>query len=261
MRPPLASSGAGPRSCNRLASVKPVIFLDSGGVINDNEARAAQWRMLVAEYFAPRLGGTKSAWAEANRQTLDSLLDPESLEDRYGRADGYASFEREYDRDWLFMMCETVGVQAPQEEVAVALAAEAKRWIWAAVHAPIPGAVGAIRTLRGAGFVLHTASGESSVDLESVLTSLGVRNCFQRLYGPDLVDTPKQGPEYYLRVFADAGVRPGAVLVVDDSTLALGWASQVGARTVLVQKEPPPRWAAASVGALSDLPGWLEAYP
>lgn len=50
------------------------IFLDDGGVINDNSLRAPQWQMLVGEFFAPRLGGSQPAWAEANRAIFGDVF-------------------------------------------------------------------------------------------------------------------------------------------------------------------------------------------
>ena len=44
-----------------------VVFLDDGGVMNDNSQRGFQWRRLVGEFFVPLLGGTSEAWVEANR--------------------------------------------------------------------------------------------------------------------------------------------------------------------------------------------------
>jgi HAD superfamily hydrolase (TIGR01509 family) len=234
--------------------VKPVVFLDSGGVINDNQARAPQWRPLVADYFVPRLGGTHEAWMRANRVMMERFFTPTEWQKRLARARGYEDFDREYARDWLLGMCELVGVTAPQDAEAVALARAANAEIFARVQAPFPGAAEAIVTLHEGGFTLHTASGEPSAGLHAILSALGVRHCFGRLYGPDLVDTVKAGPEYYARVFSDSGVSPSETIVVDDSPLALSWAACLGARTVLVQKEPPPGWAAASVGSISELP-------
>lgn len=34
------------------------IFVDDGGVMNDNRLRAPQWRRLLGEFFPPRLGGS-----------------------------------------------------------------------------------------------------------------------------------------------------------------------------------------------------------
>jgi phosphoglycolate phosphatase-like HAD superfamily hydrolase len=103
----------------------------------------------------------------------------------------------------------------------------------------MPDALGAIRKLHAAGYTLRTASGEVSWELDGYLTGMRVRGCFVALYGPDQVDTAKAGPLFYERVFAHAAIPPGEVLVVDDSERALGWAAEVGARTVLCRPEPP----------------------
>ena len=238
--------------------MRPVIFLDSGGVINDNQARAPQWRRHVAEYFAPRLGGDGPAWEEANRITLERIIEPAAWEARMQESSDWLSFDRQYNLDWLRSMCGLMGVPCPGEDEALRLAGDAGRTIIRLVRAPMPGAAGAILALHRLGFELHTASGEYSEDLDSILTDLGVRQCFGRLYGPDLINTLKAGPEYYRLVFKGAGVRPAETLVVDDSARALRWAEQVGAPTVLVQREPPPGWATAHIGSLAELPRLLE---
>ncbi len=38
------------------------LFIDDGGVLNDNERRGAEWRRLIGEYLSPRLGGEPPAW-------------------------------------------------------------------------------------------------------------------------------------------------------------------------------------------------------
>ena len=107
---------------------------------------------------------------------------------------------------------------------------------------------------------MHTASGESSADLTHYLTAMGVRDCFHRLYGPDLIDTFTVGPSYYERLLADAAVAPADALVVDDSRQALAWAAQVGARTVLVGT-PSPLVAGPPYGiaSLANLPALIAS--
>ena len=73
---------------------------------------------------------------------------------------------------------------------------------------------------------------------------MGVRACFRRLYGPDLVGLPKRDAAYYRAIFADSGVDPATALVVDDSATALRWAAEANAVTVLVEPpagDPPPQ--------------------
>ena len=52
-----------------------VIFLDDGGVMNDNRLRGTQWQRMVAEFFVPKLGGTLEAWTAANYQVITRMLD------------------------------------------------------------------------------------------------------------------------------------------------------------------------------------------
>ncbi|MCX8212923.1 MAG: hypothetical protein OTJ97_00160 [SAR202 cluster bacterium] len=42
------------------------IFLDDGGVMNDNTLRGREWQRHVGEYLSPRLGGSLQAWGNAN---------------------------------------------------------------------------------------------------------------------------------------------------------------------------------------------------
>jgi FMN phosphatase YigB (HAD superfamily) len=119
--------------------------------------------------------------------------------------------------------------------------------------------VDAVRLLHACGYALHTASGESSADLQSYLDGMGLRDCFGRLYGPDLIDTFKEGPEYYERLLSDAGVAPAHALVVDDSLHALDWAALAGAQTVLVGTSPSPATRAMHrIGSLTELPELVE---
>src|SRR6266702_1428013 len=91
------------------------------------------------------------------------------------------------------------------------------------------------------------------------LQAMGVHDCFGRLYGPDLIDTFKEGPEYYERMFADLGIAPADALVVDDCPRAIGWAMQVGARTVLVgDSSLPQRRTTLYIANLVELPALLQ---
>jgi HAD superfamily hydrolase (TIGR01509 family) len=236
-----------------------VVFLDDGGVMNDNRRRSQQWQRLVGEFFTPLLGGTPEAWAEANRIVAVGLFDPAAWRARLRAAPDYASFERAYLLDWLSQMCALVGVPGPPAEESVDLARHAGSWIIRRVDAAFPGVVDAVRLLHARGYTLHTASGEPSVDLASYLDVMGVRDCFGRLYGPDLIDTFKEGPEYYERLLSDAGVAPAHALVVDDSLDAINWAAQIGAQTVLVGTSPSPMTRARHrIGSLTELPGLVE---
>jgi HAD superfamily hydrolase (TIGR01509 family) len=167
----------------------------------------------------------------------------------------YAEFDRLYLRDWMQGMCEIVGVPAPPEEEGLALARQITTAIPPQIDSAYPGVVDAIRALHACGHRLHTASGESSSDLEGYLTAMGVRDCFGALYGTDLVTTLKMGPEFYTRIFEHAGVAPAEALVADDSPQAVAWAARVGAQAVLVRDAAgADSWTGLRIDRLAELP-------
>jgi phosphoglycolate phosphatase-like HAD superfamily hydrolase len=198
-------------------------------VLNDNHARAPQWRRFLGEYFVPRLGGTAEAWASANvgafARSWERYLARAAAAGDTGGVDRWTREER---ARWLTDMCEQVGVAAPDDAESSAIAAG--RWVSERVRSDLPGAVDAVRTLAGKGLVLHTASGGLSWELDPYLRGMGVREHFDRLYGPDLVDRYKNGPHYHAAILADSGTDPAHAAVVDDSAEARSWASSLGIR-------------------------------
>jgi FMN phosphatase YigB (HAD superfamily) len=223
--------------------------------MNDNERRSLQWQRLVGEFFAPRLGGTAEAWAAANYAVMMRMLESAAWTARMQAVPDYAEFDRLYLRDWMQGMCEIVGVPAPPEEEGLALARQITTAIPPQIDSAYPGVVDAIRALHACGHRLHTASGESSSDLEGYLTAMGVRDCFGALYGTDVVSTLKMGPQFYTRIFEHAGVAPEQALVADDNAQAAAWAVQVGAQAVLVRPGAgADSWTGPRIDRLAELP-------
>jgi len=201
--------------------------------MNDNTRRGEQWQKHVADYLSPRLGGDHAKWREANIAV--ALWD----RDGFARPGGaYVGARDGYIGDWLTGMCRRVGVDAPEWPASVALAREATAYVTRRVRASFPGAIESIRHLSAHGYRLFTASGEYSEELDRYLRGMGVRGLFSRLYGPNLVETPvetpKEGPFFYSRLFDDDGVAPENALVVDDSPDAVQRAIEAGATAVLV---------------------------
>ena len=225
----------------------PVVFLDDGGVMNDNAVRAPQWRHLVGEFMPQHLGGTPEQWAEANRVTFPVVWD--DLSSRMRDFACHEDFQREYDHRWLDSMCAFVGVPTPSEPQVRAIAREAADFLTANVRADHPDAIPAIRALHSAGFELHTASGTRSWELENILGAMGVRECVGYLFGPDLVGIMKGSPEYYRRVFARAGVDPRSAVVIDDSERSCAWAEAAGATAIRIDRTRQ----ASGAGVMPDL--------
>lgn len=235
---------------------RPVIFLDDGGVLNDNTARAPQWQRLVGEYFAPRLGGDPAAWAQANRLVMDDLSARGGWEWLMRAASDQDDYDHRYFAMWLPGMCRSVGVPEPTAEECVPMGRAAEDYIIPRVQSAFPGAAEAVQLLRNDGYTLHMGSGGASRLLAMYLDVMGIRECIGRLYGPDLIGAFKVSPDYYTRILAAERLAPGDALFLDDSPKALGWAREAGARTLLVGTQDAD--GLERIASLAELPGWLE---
>lgn len=236
------------------------IFLDDGGVMNDNEIRGRQWQQLVGEYLAPRFGGEREHWGEANRIVAERLWAEYSERMAARSEDGYRTIWDAFLTRWFKEMCGFVGVTAPLDEECGPLSIETSAYVTPRIRSAYPGAIDAIRELHGRGYPLRTASGEPSDHLEGYLIGMEVRECFAgALYGPDIVDTPKSHPQHYHRIFEHAAVAPADAVVVDNDIEALANAAGAGASTVLVWGDGSSHDGIATIASLSELPGLLQS--
>lgn len=231
------------------------LFIDDGGVLNDNSRRGPEFMRLVAEFFPPRLGGKPETWAEVNRATFQGVFD--AHKDAMAVVDAYHQEVVAYETAWLTAMCEGVGVSPPDASDCAALAREALLYITRRTRAAYPGAAETVAILVGAGYTLHTASNQPSWELEGYLSGMGVLDHFGILFGADLVNAMKPSRTYYERAFAMAGVDPARALVLDDSPEYLDAARDVGARAVLVGPAGAPSGHLA-IPSLAALPALLE---
>jgi HAD superfamily hydrolase (TIGR01509 family) len=237
------------------------VFMDNGGVITDNSVLGSEYLRLLPEFLVPRLGGTAEDWAEANR-----IINPEARERSRARLQAWDDstgdvLQGRYidNLDWLRTMCTEVGIDGPpSDDECAALAAEANLWVLKRASAAFPGAVEAVRQLADR-FTLFTASEGLSFQLAVHLGAYGIADLFERLYGPDFVNTPKQSPLYHERTFAHAGVEPASTVVVDDDSEMLRNARRAGALTVLVARDGAvDDDFNAVVGELPELPVLLQ---
>jgi HAD superfamily hydrolase (TIGR01509 family) len=238
------------------------IFLDDGGVMNDNDVRAPQWQRLVGEYLSPVLGGDRERWTEANKIAAPGAWHAFTKAVEPNPETSFEPLGREMDRAWLASMCEIVGVDTPPDDQCVAITRATAAFVTRRVRSAYPGAIDAIRKLHANGHALGTASGEISPELEGYLEGMGVRELFNLpLFGPDLVDLPKNSAAYYSRVFQHSSVDPVEAIVVDDAPHVLDWAKTIGARTVLVTTRGAYNGAHQAIDSLAELPGLLERVP
>ena len=196
--------------------------------------------------MSPRLGGAAEQWAQANAVEFPRVWG--SIVKRLSTFATYTDFLRAYSVEWMRAMCAHVGVEPPPDDAAVALHAEVTCYVWERADAAVPGAAEAVLALHGAGYTLYSASGQASWEMEVITRKMGIRRAFSGLYGADLVDQVKNGPAYYEKVFADAGVPAAAALVIDSEAECCEWAREAGAQARWV--DPKGRGDAPSLAAL-----------
>ena len=208
------------------------LFLDDGGVLNDNGLRSPEWNRLIGEFMPARMGGTPEEWMGANRVVFPQVW--RDIQMRLPHFAGYQEFQRVYATGWMDRMCARIGLAPPSGEDSQALYRELSIYVSERAHSAIPGSVEAVNALRRAGFRLYTASGTPSWELRGIMTTMGIAEAFSALYGPDVVDHVKYGPGFYREIFAHAGVPAGRALVIDSDSDCCLWGCEAGAHAVWI---------------------------
>ncbi|KAG0250775.1 hypothetical protein BG011_008110 [Mortierella polycephala] len=248
------------------------IFLDSGGVINDNAQRAPQWLRYLGEFLpTTALGGTAQAWSMANAQivrpffsrwyefmTQATELAAQAQAANSNNKNGietnvYRIFERLHLLIWIKEMCRAAFSQVPELETKVLptltdedlleIAQSAQKYAIERVKAAYPGAVETIHLLgESKEYKLFTSSGDCFEDLEIILKGLGVFECFDAIYGSDKVNCLKMSALYYEKVFEQLGIN---VVKRDDAGEVVSSTDGEEEVVVLDDSDKVLRWARA----------------
>ena len=208
------------------------LFLDDGGVLNDNSFRGPEWLRLMGEFIPARMGGTAGQWASANRAVFPRLW--ENLQRRLPDFASHRELQRTYATNWMTAMCDCIGITPPPDDDAVTMYREPSTYIGERASSAIAGAADAVLTLHRAGYALYTASGTASWELRGIMANMGIAEAISGFYGPDLVNQVKYGPAFYQKVFLHAGVAPSRALVVESDSECCRWASEAGASVVWI---------------------------
>ncbi|KAG0374193.1 hypothetical protein BGX24_010712 [Mortierella sp. AD032] len=197
-----------PQETNYPQTLPRAIFLDSGGVINDNDRRGPQWVHHMEQYMPmTKIGGPGRLWGKGNAIMSDKMFNGENpvWKQLINRAKDFHQFYREYHLFWIqegvrlvnnFLKEEYDEQQQQQqrddndnkerlplvqlvlpesEEEQIQIAYDAHLYCTSIVRADYPGAVEAILALKfEQGFTMYTCSGESAPELELTLKTLGM---------------------------------------------------------------------------------------
>ena len=178
----------------------PAIFVDDGGVMNDNSLRGPQWQEHVGAFLSRRLGGGASVWSEANAVVVPPLW-PKYQPIMGGITEPDAdvvALWNAYQVDWLRSMAAYAGRPAPADDAeGIALAKEASIYTTERVQAAFPGVIETLHRLHADGYTLNTASNQVSHEMDGYLRAMNVRELFPvRVYGQDLLRMSKGHPLY-----------------------------------------------------------------
>ncbi|KAK3825303.1 MAG: hypothetical protein J3Q66DRAFT_327440 [Benniella sp.] len=235
-----------PMTLKYPSKMPATIFLDSGGVINDNSLRAPQWLRYLGEFLPTTvLGGTAQVWSAANIEVVKPFFsrwheymtqaielaaqvqaeaiaagqDRGTVERGLDKATNvYWIFERVQLLIWIKEMCRVAGPHHPELESKILpsltdddlhqVAKSAQVYAIERVKAAYPGAIDTLRNLKASqGYKIYTSSGDSYEDLVAIMKGLDVIECFDDMYGSDRVNCLKASRLYYDRIFERVGLR------------------------------------------------------
>lgn len=211
------------------------IFIDDGGVLNDNRLRGSEYLRLISEFMSAHLGKSPNQWADANSQVFPILWS--EIQNQITEFANHRDYQHEYEIQWIARMCSLVGIPSPPQDTAIAITREVH--LHAARHArtEVKGAADSVWKLFHGGYSLFAVSGTPSWELKEIFCRMGIHKAFSGLYGPDLVDHVKHGVEFYHRIFTAAGVSPTECLVIESSKQFCRWSIEAGAAAVWVNCE------------------------
>ena len=191
------------------------IFLDDGGVLNDNEIRGQQWKIYVGEYYSSRFGGKPEIWGEANQKLITSLFDIfwKNGIDHYK---DYLNYHSEFKKNMVLGMFKGARKIPPRNLNIEEVFNSATQYVIPKVRSAIPGVIECVNELTTKGYVLYTAAAIVSVEMKMYLEGMGIIHHFKEFYGPDLVNTWKSRPDYYRAIFKHSGVDPKKSIIIDD---------------------------------------------
>lgn len=208
---------------------RPVLLFDFDDTLSEQSAFVLQYVRAIGDTLAFRFGGDAADWTRA---AVDML---QTLEAQYvarfcPEPTGYNAWYDTMHPEAMALVFGGMGLAVPYD--AEALSRETQYRALSLCDACFEGSQEVVRSLHGEGHTLHLASGNDSGHLRGAIMGAKLAPFFDRLFGPDLIDCAKEGPEYYARLFRALNISPADALVIDNDPNAIDWALSVGAWAV-----------------------------
>ncbi len=214
----------------------PVLFFDFDDTLSEQIPFNLQYVRGLGRALAPQYGGDVEAWASHAADMMAALENDYVNRFRNDPLAGYCKWLPAMLATAVTLLFDSAGLPLPADPEE-----EARRMRRKALHeccATFPGAQQMLQRLHGRHAPIHMASGNDSEHLRYAMKGAGLLDYFDRLYGPDLVDCAKEGPEFYERILAHMHLKPQDALFIDNDPAAIGWAQSVGAQAIQVKLLP-----------------------
>jgi hypothetical protein len=124
------------------------LFIDKDGVLVDDPLLGAEDRQLIAEYLPRVLGGTGGEWADANVWAFDRQWARWEAATRLTSVGNTREWFAADAANWLYDMCEVVGVPRPPADDAKRIAHDTLRYVRERVGIKVPAIVARLGALR-----------------------------------------------------------------------------------------------------------------
>ena len=183
--------------------------------------------------MVPRFGGARELWGLANKSVINDFIGkgiPTLMIDHKEKS--HQQFIKWFREKWINDMFDYVGVDRPNRADYVKIYYEAAEFVNHRVRSAYPGVIKTIKTLFDKGFNLYTSSGTESIELNYYLEGMGIRYCFKKLYGPDLVNILKVDEKFYNAIMRDLIILPNQAIIIDDKPYFLNQAKKTGANII-----------------------------
>lgn len=229
------------------------VFLDFDDTLSDPFRFQMQYVREVGAILAPQYGGEVEAWAKSGIDMLEAL-EKDYISRFVGNPlAGYCEWLETVRVRSVELLFGGMGLPIPNN--AAQLSVETQFNALLMCDAAFPGATEALTRLFEQGVRVQIASGHESQYLMAALMGAGIESFTESKFGPDLIDCAKEGPEYFVRMFAATGIAPQETLVVDDHPEVIRWALQTGTRVIQAKLSPERHYETVSgvAAVLTDL--------
>lgn len=238
------------------------IFFDLHGTLIDGVALHPCYSQAMGRLLAARYGGDPSDWAQANSRVLDDW-DSYYADLDLGGDEGLAHMWEGLYRTTRAMF-RLVGIAEPPPAELSALSRELPGQVTRGCDAFYPDARPVLRALHTAGYILGITSHGIVGHTQGLLAGGGMTALFAGpLVGPDNVGRFNKDAAFFRMAAQQAGVAPGACLVVDDDLYAVAGAKAAGMHTAQMRRRGSVFSSQADLRldvTLDALPGLLATW-